>query len=220
MRKLLVVAALALSACGGVPRESVELASELRRAPPGANLGMADRNFDCAVADRACVTLWLYRGAACAVLAEGPGRPDPSSPERRDCAVEAFRRAQSLMPSDATQDERLETSVRLADALERRRDRVSGERRRAENDAILAAVAPLRGGPAAGYADHYAAGVALNRVQAGDIAAEARCATLIEARDAAARATEAPGLPPLGPRLSQRRAAIASQLAANTPRCA
>ncbi|PWS38885.1 hypothetical protein DFH01_06460 [Falsiroseomonas bella] len=213
---------LLLAACQQPSRETVQLAGELRRSPPGTTLAIADRPFDCDVADRACVTLWLHRGAACATLAEAPTTPEAQRPARRDCAVQSFSRARALMPPDATADERMETAIRLADALERQRDRAIGEQRRTDNAAILAAVAPLRAsprGPGDGYADYYAAGVTLNRVQSGDIAAAGRCAALAEARDQAAGAAEAPGLPPLGNRIGQRRAAIAAQFAAQTPRC-
>ncbi|MGG5810185.1 hypothetical protein [Falsiroseomonas sp. CW058] len=213
--------ALLMAACDTPAREAVRLAGEVRRMPPGTSTAMADLPFACEARDRSCVTLWLHRGAACAELAEAPVTPEAMRPERRDCAVAALRRAGALMPADATADERQEAAIRLADALERRRDRASGEARRADNEAILAAVAPLRAPPAgaAPYADHYAAGVALNRVQAGDLPEEARCAALAEARAGAARATEVAGLPPLGDRIAQRRAAVAAQLSLS-PRCA
>lgn len=209
------LALLLLAACGGPSREAVQLAGELRRTPPGpATDAMADRPFDCAAEDRACVTLWLYRGAACARLAEAPATPDAARPARRDCAVEAFTRARALLPADATAAERAETLVRLADAHERRRDRAMGAARQAENAAIAEAIAPLGGLPGGpGYAAHYAAGITLNRVQAGEIVPAARCPALAEARNRAAAAAEAPGLPPLGDRIAQRRAAIATQLA-------
>jgi hypothetical protein len=223
MRRAPLLLLLLLAACQQQPsREAVHLAGELRRSPPGTTEAMADRPFDCDLADRACVTLWLHRGAACARLAEAPTTPEAQRPARRDCAVQSFSRARALLPADATADERLETAIRLADALERQRDRAAGAQRRADNDAILAAIAPLRAaprGPGDGYADYYAAGVALNRVQSGDIAAGGRCAALAEAREQAASAAEAPGLPPLGNRIGQRRAAIATQLATENPRC-
>lgn len=221
MRAWPLLLLLLLSACGGASREAVELAGELRRAPAGMTTAMADRPFACEAADRACVTLWLHRGAACATLAAVPTTPDAARPARQDCAVDAFRRAQALMPADATADERHEAAIRLADALERRRDRAQGAQRQAENEAILATVAPLRAAsPTLGYAAHFAAGVALNRVQAGDVPAAARCATLRDARADAARAADAPGLPPLGDRVAHRRAAIAAQLASQQPGCA
>ena len=211
---LILMLPLLLAGCGGPPRESVELAGALRRTQPGPETdAMADRSFDCAVVDRTCVTLWLYRGAACARLAEAPNTPAPQRPARRDCAVDSFERARSLMPSDATAQERQEVAVRLADAHERRRDRASGDARVAENNAILGAVQPLRGTPAAAYADHYAAGVTLNRVQSGEIPAAGRCALLAEARSQASGSPGGPGLPPLGDRTAQRRAAIAAQMA-------
>ncbi len=215
MRSLLLLLPLALAACGGPSREAVQLAGELRRTPPGpATDAMADRAFDCTVQDRACATLWLYRGAACARLAEAPATPDTARPARRDCAVDALTRARALLPAEATTDERQEVLVRLTDAHERRRDRATGPARQAENTAIAGLLAPLRAEPAgAGYTEHYAAGVTLNRVQAGEIPPPARCAALAEARGQAGRAAEAPGLPPLGDRLAQRRAAIAAQLA-------
>ncbi|WP_372622456.1 hypothetical protein [Falsiroseomonas sp.] len=212
---LLLLLPLLLAACGGGPsREAVQLAGELRRTPPGpATDAMADRMFDCSEVDRACVTLWLYRGAACARLAEAPETAEGARPLRRTCAVEAFTRARALLPRDATPQERQEVAIRLADVHERRRDRATGDARVAENAAILAAVAPLRGTPAAPYADHYEAGVALNRVQAGEVLPPARCAVLREASRQAAGTPGGPGLPPLGDRLDQRRAAIAAQLA-------
>jgi hypothetical protein len=216
MRRLFLLLPLLLAACSGGPsREAVQLAGELRPTPPGAATdAMADRPFTCMEQDRACVTLWLYRGAACARLAEAPETPDPARPARRDCAVEAFQRARALLPDDATAQERQEVAIRLADAHERRRDRATGEARQAENGAILAAVAPLRGSSAASYADHYAAGVAVNRVQAGEVPQAARCAVLDEARALAAGTPGGAGLPPLGDRPDQRRAAIATQRAA------
>ncbi|HEV7263945.1 MAG TPA: hypothetical protein VGN83_03375 [Falsiroseomonas sp.] len=214
-RASLLLLPLLLAACaGGPPREAVQLAGELRRTPPGpATDAMADRIFDCSDVDRACVTLWLYRGAACARLAEAPETAEGARPLRRNCAVEAFTRARALLPRDATPQERQEVAIRLADVHERRRDRATGAARQAENNAILASVAPLRGTPAAAYADHYAAGVALNRVQAGEVPPAARCAVLREARDQAVGTPAGPGLPPLGDRPDQRRAAIAAQLA-------
>lgn len=203
MRPLLPL--LLLAACAAPPREAVQRAGDWRRAPP-ADAAIAADPIDCAVADRACVTLWTFRGAACARLG------------RDDCAVDSLARAAALMPSDATPDERAEAALRLADAHERRRDRALGAARRAENAAILAALAPLRGGPAAPLADHYEAGVALNRVQSGDTPHAARCAALLAARAAAARAGDAPGLPPLADRIPQRRAAIAAGIA-QTPEC-
>jgi hypothetical protein len=222
MPRAALLLVLLLAACQQPSRETVQLAGELRRSSPGSSDAMADRPFDCDVSDRACVTLWLHRGAACARLAEAPTTPDAQRPARRDCAVQSFTRASALMPADATADERLETGIRLADALERQRDRAFGAQRQADNTAILAAIAPLRTtprGPGDGYADYFAAGVALNRVQAGDIPAADRCAALAEAREQAASAAEAPGLPPLGIRIGQRRAAVATQIAAQTPRC-
>ena len=201
-----------LLACSTPSRDSIQLAADLRRSPPGADLSIADRPFDCDARDRACLTLWLYRGAACATLAESPATPEPARAARRDCAVASFTRARDLTPADATPDERAETAIRLADALERRRDRATAEARQADNAAILTAIAPLRTLPGgAGYADHYAAGVTLNRVQAGDIPPAFRCAELATAREAAARASGAPGLPPLTDRTPARRAALAAQ---------
>ncbi len=203
MRPLLLLPLLLL-ACGGPSREAVELAGRLRRAAPGTADALAVREVGCSAVDRACVTLWAFRGAACARAGH------------EDCALLAFRRAAELMPGDATADERAEVAIRLADAEERRRDRATGEARRQGNAAILAALAPISGSPHAG---HYAAGVLLNRVQSGEVAPEARCATLVAARDHAARASDAPGLPPLGPRIAARRAAIAAQTDLQSPRC-
>jgi hypothetical protein len=214
-RFVLLLPIVLLAACGGVPRETVELAGQMRRTPAGsADLAIADRSFSCEVKDRACNTLWLYRGVACVRLAEAPGTPDAARVGRRDCAVTSLTRARDLLADDSTAEERQETAAWLAEAHERRRDRASGAARQAENAAILDAIAPLRGTAAAGHAEHYAAGVALNRVQAGDIAQPARCAALTEARAQAARAAEGTGLPPLADRIAQRRAAIATQITA------
>jgi hypothetical protein len=202
MSALRTLALLLLAACAQPSREAVEAAGAIRRATPGAADALAARPFDCGMADRACVTLWAARGAACARVGE------------EACAREAFRRAAALMPVDATEDERAEVALRLADAEERGRDRATGAARRAANAAILDALAPLRGAPAAA---HYAAGVALNRVQSGDVPAPARCAALRDAAAEAAQAADMPGLPPRGPRLAARRAAIAAQLATGCP---
>jgi hypothetical protein len=203
MRPLLPI--LLLAACAAPSRQAVQLAGDWRRSPP-PDAAIAGHAIDCAVADRACVTLLTFRGAACARLG------------RDDCALDSLRRAAALMPADATPDERAEVALRLADAHERRRDRATGAARGAENAAILAALAPLRDGPAAGLAGHYEAGVALNRAQSGDTPPAARCAALLAARDAASRAADVPGLPPLADRIPQRRAAIAAGLAL-TPEC-
>lgn len=220
MRPLpLLLLPLLLAACQQPSREAVELAAELRRTPPDAQAdALADQPIDCDLRDRACATLWLYRGAACARLAEAATTPEAARPGRRDCAVAAFARAAELTPADAPEAERMEAALRLADALERRRDRAMGEARQTDNAAILAAIAPLqgrRGGPAA----HYAAGVTLNRLLAGDLPPAQRCAALREANAQAAMTAELPGLPPLGDRLAQRRAAIEAALATQTPRC-
>jgi hypothetical protein len=195
---LRTVPLLLLVACAQPSRDAVEMAAAIRRAPPGAADALAMRPFACALSDRACVTLWAARGAACARAGEG------------GCARDAFRRATTLMPGDATPHERAEVALRLADAEERGRDRATGEARRAANTAILDALAPLRGTPVAA---HYEAGVALNRVQSGDLPAAARCPALRRAGADAARAAKRPNLPPLGPRIAARRAAIATQLA-------
>jgi hypothetical protein len=214
MRSLVLLLPLLLGACFGASREAVQLAGELRRAPPGSSTAMADRPFDCEATDRACVTLWTHRGTACATLAEAPATPEAARPARRDCAVAAYRRAQSLMPADATAEERQSAAAGLADALERQRDHALGGARQAANVAILAVA-----GLPPPFADHYAAGVALNRVQAGDVAPEARCAALLQARDQAGRAAEVAGLPRLGDRIAQRRAAIAAQIDLQSSRC-
>ena len=214
MRPFILSALVVVGACAPLPRETVELAAALRRAPEGPQaLAMADRPIDCAVVDRACATLWLVRGAACARLAE-----TSQEARRRDCAVEAFGRAGELTPGDAPANERAEPAIRLAEALERRRDRAVGEARRADNAAILRAVVPLRGATA-GYAAHYAAGVGINRVVAGDVAAAERCATLAEAAARLADAAGAPGLPPIEDRIAQRRASLAAARQAQQPEC-
>lgn len=207
MRALLIPLVL-LAACAPQPsRDAVELAGAVRRDPAIAR-SMADRPFDCAVRDRACATLWLSRGAACA--AQG----------RAECASEALRQAAALTPEDAPPAERTEPSIRLADALERRRDGAFGEARRAYNDGILAALAPLPAIPGgAGYAAHYRAGVGLNRVLAGDVAPGERCAALDAVAADVAAAGDAPGLPPLDDRIAQRRAALAAARAAQNPGC-
>jgi hypothetical protein len=198
VRALLLL--LSLAACAAPSREVVRQAAAVRQAAPAMDPALAARPVDCAVADRACVTLWTARGAACARLG------------REDCALDALRQAAGLTPADATEDEREEVAIRLADAWERRRDRATGQARREANAAILDAVAPLRAsGRAAPYAAHYAAGVAIDRVLAGEVTA--RCGTLRAARDDAARAAEAPGLPPIAARIVQRRAAASSLLA-------
>jgi len=214
MRPFILSALLVVGACVQPSRETVQLAAELRRAPEGAQaMAMADRPVDCAIRDRACVTLWMVRGAACARLAE-----TSQEARRRNCAVEAFGRAAELTPADAPATERAEPAIRLAEALERRRDRAMGEARRADNAAILAAVAPL-GGPTAGYAAHYAAGVGINRVVAGDVPAAGRCAALAEAAATLAGAAGAPGLPPIEDRIAQRRASLQAARAAQQPEC-
>jgi tetratricopeptide (TPR) repeat protein len=189
---------LLLTACAPEPaREAVTLAGAVRRDPAVAQ-AMADRPFDCAVRDRACATLWLARGAACA--RQG----------RADCAIAAFRQADSLTPADAPAAERAEPALRLADALEARRDRAVAAARRADNDAILAALAPLP----AGLAAHYRAGVGLNRLLAGDVPPAGRCGALAAVAADVADAASAPGLPPIDDRIAQRRAALAVARAA------
>lgn len=201
--RAIILLVLLLTACAPEPaREAVTLAGAVRRDPAVAQ-AMADRPFDCAVRDRACATLWLARGAACA-------RQD-----RMDCAIAAFREADALTPADAPAAERAEPALRLADALERRRDRAVAAARRADNDAILAALAPLPAGPAA----HYRAGVGLNRVLAGDVPPVARCGALAAVAAEIAAASSAPGLPPLDDRIAQRRAALAMARAAQNPGC-
>jgi hypothetical protein len=219
MRRILLLLPLLLAACQQPSREAVTLAGELRRVPPGAQSeAMADRGFDCEVQDRACATLWLYRGAACAQLAESA--PEAQRPARRQCAVTALRRAGELTPADAPAQERAEPALRLADALERSRDRALGEARRADNAAILAAIAPLPGIPGGtGYAAHYRAGVGINRVVAGDLPPPERCAALAAAGTDLAAAAAAPGLPPLADRIAQRRASLEAARDAQTPRC-
>jgi len=69
---------------------------------------------------------------------------------------------------------------------------------------------------AAGYAAHYAAGVGINRVVAGDVPAAGRCAALAEAAATLAGAAGAPGLPPIEDRIAQRRASLQ---AAQQPEC-
>ncbi|WP_439549022.1 hypothetical protein [Falsiroseomonas sp.] len=194
---------LLLTACAPEPaREAVTLAGAVRRDPAVAQ-AMADRPFDCAVRDRACATLWLARGAACA--RQG----------RADCAIAAFRQADSLTPADAPAAERVEPALRLADALEARRDRAVAAARRADNDAILAALAPLP----AGLAAHYRAGVGLNRLLAGDVPPAGRCGALAAVAADVADAASAPGLPPIDDRIAQRRAALAALRAAQNPGC-
>ena len=189
---------LLLTACAPEPaREAVTLAGAVRRDPAVAQ-AMADRPFDCAVRDRACATLWLARGAACA--RQG----------RADCAIAAFRQADSLTPADAPAAERVEPALRLADALEARRDRAVAAARRADNDAILAALAPLP----AGLAAHFRAGVGLNRLLAGDVPPAGRCGALAAVAADVADAASAPGLPPIDDRIAQRRAALAVARAA------
>lgn len=198
MRALSLI--LLLAACSAPSREAVELAGALRR-DPAAIPAMADRPFDCAVRDRACATLWLARGAACARRGGG------------DCAIAAFRQAHALTPEDAPPAERAEPLIRLADALERSRDRAMGEGRRGANAAILDAVAPLPAIPGgAGPAAHFRAGVGLNRVLAGDVPPPGRCAALAAV---AADLAAADG-PILADRIAQRRAALA---AAQIPEC-
>jgi tetratricopeptide (TPR) repeat protein len=201
--RLALIPLLLVAACGTEPsREAVELAGAVRRDPAVAR-AMADRPFDCTVRDRACATLWLARGAAC------------QDQGRADCAIAAFRQAEALTPAEAPAAERAEPAFRLADALERRRDRAVAEARRADNEAILAAIPALPAGAAA----HYRAGVGLNRVLAGDVPPAARCAALgVVAADVAAAAS-APGLPPIDDRIAQRRAALATARAAQDPRC-
>jgi hypothetical protein len=194
---------LLLTACAPEPaREAVTLAGAVRRDPAVAQ-AMADRPFDCAVRDRACATLWLARGAACA--RQG----------RADCAIAAFRQADSLTPADAPAAERVEPALRLADALEARRDRAVAAARRADNDAILAALAPLP----AGLAAHFRAGVGLNRLLAGDVPPAGRCGALAAVAADVADAASAPGLPPIDDRIAQRRAALAALRAAQNPGC-
>ncbi|NGM23849.1 hypothetical protein G3576_27840 [Roseomonas stagni] len=202
MRALLLLPLL-LAACGAEPsREAVALAGSVRRDPAVAR-SMADRAFDCGVRDRACATLWLARGVAC------------QDQGRADCALPAFRQAEALTQADAPAAERAEPTLRLVEALERQRDRAVAEARRADNDAILAALASLPAGPAA----HYRAGVGLNRVLAGDVPPAGRCAVLdVVAADVAAAAS-VPGLPPIDDRIAQRRAALATARAAQNPGC-
>lgn len=214
MRSFLLAGLLVLGACAQPSRDDVELAAALRRAPEGPQaLAMADRPIGCTVVDRACATQWLVRGAACARLAE-----TSQDTRRRDCAVEAFRRAGELTPADAPATERAEPAIRLAEALERRRDRAVGEARRADNAAILAAVGLLQG-VTAGYAAHYAAGVGINRVVAGDVPPAGRCAALAEAAATLAGAAGVPGLPPIEDRIAQRRASLQAARAAQQPEC-
>ncbi len=206
---------LALAGCAQPSRQAVELAGAMRGAPPGAAADrLADQPPDCTLRDLACATLWLHRGAACARLAE---RDPAAAPARRDCAVAAFARALDLTPAEAPPEERLEAALRLADALERRRDRAIGAARRADDAAILGVAASLRGLTAgAPFAAHHAAGVVLVRALAGDIPAAARCAALAEAAagfdaapvpDPAAIAVPAAALLP---RIAARRAALAA----------
>jgi hypothetical protein len=212
--RAMVLMPLILVACSEPPRQAVELAGALRRGtvPVAA---MADQAPDCALADRACTTLWLARGAACAEAAEAPATPAARRPARRDCAIASYARALELTPQDATAAERAEAALRLAEALERRRDRATGAARRAEDAALMqaaAAIAALPGG--GGPAAHYRAGVALDRVLSGDVPQDARCATLAAAGAQAATAADAPGFPVLGARIPRRRAAIAALLEA------
>jgi hypothetical protein len=132
MMPLRAVPLLLLAACAQPSREAVEAAGAIRRASPGVADALAARPFHCGVVDRACVTLWAARGAACARAGQ------------EACAREALRHAAALMPADITPDERAEVALRLADAEERLRDRATGAARRAANAAILDALAPLR----------------------------------------------------------------------------
>jgi hypothetical protein len=132
----------------------------------------------CDAADAVCVRLQVQQGAACERLSEAQGSAERAA--MRACALRAFRKARALLPTNASDADRLAATRGLANALKIARDNemnaAAGQQYEAELDQLLPALAALPGG--APYAGYYRADAALNRVLGKEVDGPGACATL------------------------------------------
>jgi hypothetical protein len=143
---------------------------------------VATATIACDAADPVCVRLNLQQGAACERLSEAQSATERAA--MRACALRAFRQARALLPSKASDADRLAATRGLANALKIARDNemnaTTRQQDEAELDQLLPALAALPGG--APYAGYYGADAALNRVLSKEIDGAGACGALRSAQ--------------------------------------
>ncbi len=159
----------------------------------------------CDAADPVCVRLQLQQGAACERLSEAQSAAERAA--MRACALRAFRQARALLPTNASDADRLAATRGLANALKIARDNemnaATRQQDEAELDQLLPALAALPGG--APYAGYYRADAALNRVLTKEVDGSGACDALRAAQ------ADLPGAPlpaDLAPRVPALRGLI------------
>lgn len=175
IRTLLAVLLLAgLAGCGHPDQADLKQLEQFRSA---SDATVSQATIACDAVDPACARLWLYKGAACARLAEAPSEGQRST--MRACAVSSFRQARSLAAKDPA--DQAAATKGLANALKLTRD--NDLALRADATAELTALLPaLRATPDGGpYAGYFQADLLVNDVLAGRTTGPAACQALKDA---------------------------------------
>lgn len=174
-RALLALLLLAgLAGCGHPDQADLRQLEQFRTAPDAS---VAQASIACDSVDPACARLWLYKGAACARLAEAPSEGQRSA--MRACAVSSFRQARTLAAKDPA--DQAAAMKGLANALKLTRDNDSPLRAEATQE-LTALLPALRATPdGAPYAGYFQADLLVNDVLAGKATGPAACQALREA---------------------------------------